>query len=276
MSSARFGRVFLTMFCLVWLMACAHSDETISAEGSQKVLVTDQIGFDFADGVNLPADTEENQRVFTMPNFRVGTGANRILIVGIQFELQGSKAIVDKVVVSGVTFGGQALTLIPGSEIQFSWKHIGIEITYKVLVYYLINPPSGSQDITVTYAGLVPSGNVGAISLYNAKQTAPLVLTTNTQNKKKKVIITKVTTKNDGAWVVDMVGCNHKSDLKPQTEDHVLRFSAQEFAGGKSSLVGGTLPVPTAGEVTLHWAMTNRYNRLAHVAVEISPEPVTQ
>ena len=272
MSSPRYALYVLTVFGLVGVMACAHTDETNQVGfDSARVLATDQIGFDSADGVKLPGDTTEKQRVFTMPNFRVGAGANRILIVGVQFELQGSRAIVDEVMVYGVTCGGQELTPIPGSEIQFDWNHKGTIITFEMVLYYLINPPAGSQDITVTYAGLVPSGNVGAIALYNAKQTAPLVLATHTQAKKKKAIITKVTTKSDGAWVVDMVGCNHKSDLKPQTEGHILRFSAQEFSGGKSSLVGGTLPVPTAGEVSLHWAMKNRFNYLSHVALEISP-----
>lgn len=271
MNSAGYGRAFLVMLCVVWVMGCAHSEQPISAEGTQRVLSPNQIGFDFADGARLPVETKQEQRVFTMPDFKVGTGANRILIVGIQFELQGSSAIVDEVVVSGVRYGDYELSRIPGAEIQFSWNYKGTDITFEVLLYYLLNPPSGSKDITVTYAGLVPSGNVGAISLYNAKQAVPLVLATNKQNKKKKEIVTQVTTKNDGAWIVDMVGCNHKSNLKPQGKGHILRFSAQEFSGGKSSLVGGTLAVPKAGDVTLHWAMTNRYNRLVHVALEISP-----
>jgi hypothetical protein len=271
MNSPRYSLVVLTIFCATWVMACAHSDKpTQIGFDSARVLATDQIGLESAEGTRLPVDITDKQKVFTMPNFKVGTAANRILIVGVQFELQG-KTAVDKTMVSSVTCGGHELTLMPDSKIQFSWNYKGIEMTFEVALYYLINPPPGSQDITVTYEGPVPSGNLGAISLYNAKQTAPLLLATNKQNKKKKEIITKITTKNDGAWVVDMVGCNHKSNLKPQTEGHILRFSAQEFLGGKSSLVGGTLPVPTAGEVTLHWAMTNKYNYLAHVAVEINP-----
>ena len=269
MNLPRYGLVVLTMFCLVWVMACAHSDKTVNGEGMQRVLETDQIGFDFADGVRLPEDWSDEQKVFTLQNFKVGTGPNRILIVGVQFELQG-KASVDNTMVSSVTCGGHELTLMPGSEIQFSWIWKGTQITLKVVLYYLIDPPSGIRDITVTYAGPVPSGNVGAISLYNVKQTAPIVLAINHQSKRKKEIITKVTTKNDGAWVVDMVACNHKSDLEPQTEGHIRRFSAQEFLGGKSSLVGGTLAVPAAGEVTLHWAMT-KHNRLALIALEVNP-----
>ena len=270
MNSPRYGLVVLTMVCLVWLMACAHSKEpTQIGFDSARVQATDQIGLEFAEGVRLPEDWSNKQKVFTLQNFKVGTGPNRILIVGVQFELQG-KASVDNTTVSSVTCGGHELSLIPGSEIQFSWIWKGTQITLKVALYYLIHPPSGSRDITVTYAGPVPSGNVGAISLYNVKQTVPIVLAANHQSKRKKEIITKVTTKNDGAWVVDMVACNHKSDLEPQTEGHILRFSAQEFLGGKSSLVCGTLPVPTAGEVTLHWAMT-KHNRLALIALEVNP-----
>ena len=301
MNSPRYGLVVLTMVCFVWLMACAHSKEpTQIGFDSARVQATDQIGLEFAEGVRLPEDWSNKQKVFTLQNFKVGTGPNRILIVGVQFELQG-KASVDNTTVSSVTCGGHELSLIPGSEIQFSWIWKGTQITLKVALYYLIHPPSGSRDITVTYAGPVPSGNVGAISLYNVKQMAPIVLATNHQSKRKKEIITKVTTKNDGAWVVDMVACNHKSDLEPQTgkpktngsgqnnwflnwwkslkesiapphksEGHILRFSAQEFLGGKSSLVCGTLPVPTAGEVTLHWAMT-KHNRLALIALEVNP-----
>jgi hypothetical protein len=60
--------------------------------------------------------------------------------------------------------------------------------------------------------------------------------------------------------------------LRPKTKGHILRFNAQETSGGKSSLVGGTLSVPNAGEVSLHWRQSKRtVNRLAHVAVEIAP-----
>lgn len=267
MNSAKFGRAFLAMACLVWLVACAHSDETRSDEGAARVLVKDQIGFDAADGTKLPEDWSEEQKVFTLQNFRVGNGPNRMLLVGVQFELQGNAA-ADKTMVSSVAYGGRELTLIPGSEIQFSWKWKGIDVWLKVALYYLLDPPSGSHGITVTCTGPVPSGNVGAISLYNTKQTIPAVLANNHQSDRKKEIMTQITPKTVDAWVVDFIACNHKSDLEPQTKGHIRRFSAQEFVGGKSSLLGGTLPVTAAGETTLHWAM-GKYNRLAHIVLEI-------
>ena len=267
MNPARFGRAFLAMLCLVWLVACAHSDKTSSGEGASKVLVKDQIGFDFADGIKLPEDWNKEQKVFALKNFNVGNGPNRILIAGVQFELQGNAA-ADNTMVSSVSYAGRELTPIPGSEVQFSWMWKGTEIWLKAAIYYLVDPPSGSHDITVTYTGPVPSGNVGAISLYNTKQTIPIILANNHQIDRKKEIITQITTKTGGAWVVDFIACNHKSDLEPQTKGHIRRFSAQEFVGGKSSLLGGTLPVSAAGETTLHWAM-NKHNRLAHIVLEI-------
>jgi hypothetical protein len=174
-------------------------------------------------------------------------------------------------VISSLTYGGRALTLIPGSAVQLSSMWRGKEYFLKVSVYYLVDPPSGKHDITVTFAGKVTSGNVGAISLFNTKQVAPLNLVTSKQENQKK-IITQITTTNDGAWVVDIVGGGHKSKLRSKGKGHVRRFNSQETSGGKSSLLGGTLTVPSAGEVTLKWAQSKRtINRLAHVAVEIAP-----
>jgi hypothetical protein len=140
-----------------------------------------------------------------------------------------------------------------------------------VALYYLLNPPSGENDITISFAGPVTSANAGAISLFNVKQTVPMNLVTNRRKNQKK-ILTHITTQKDGAWIVDIVGCGHKSKLKPQTPDHIQRFDTQENSGGKSSLTGGTRPVPTAGEVTLLWAQPRRsINRLVQIAVEIDP-----
>ena len=251
-------------------MACAHSGETISGEGTQTVSAADQVEFDFADGASLPVVSPVEMNALTLKNFRVGTGKNRILIVGVQVE-EGGKENLNDMVISSIKLGNRALTLLSGSEAQLSSMWRGKDYFLKVALYYLLNPPTGENDITVSFAGPVTSANVGAISLSNAQQTAPVNLVTNKQENQKK-IVTPITTKSNGAWVIDIVGCGHKSKLKPETQDHTQRFNAQEESGGKSSLLGGTLPVPAAGEVALHWAQPRRsINRLVHIAVEISP-----
>ena len=270
MKSKRYLFAIPLALCLIYLAACASSSETVIKQGTKGVPAAGQIQFDFADGESLPVVQNVQKQSFAIKEFRIGTGRNRMLIVGVHVEEKGRENVGDMGIAS-VTCGGRELTLMSGSEVQLSEMWRGDEYFLKVALYYLINPPSGTHDIKVSYAGPVRSGNVGAISLYNAQQAAPLTLVTNKQMKQTK-IITKITTKKDGAWVVDIVGCGHKSKLHPKTQDHIRRFNTQETSGGKSSMVGGTLPVLKAGEVTLHWAQYARtINRLGHMAVEIAP-----
>ncbi len=269
MNSKTYFAIF-TVCCLVGVMACAQSGKSIRGEGTPNVSAAAQVEFDFADNASLPVVSPVEMNVLTLDDFRVGTGKNRILIVGVQVEEGGVENVAD-MVISSVKMGNRALTLLPGSEVQLSSVWRGKDYFLKVALYYLLDPPSGENDITVSFAGEVTSANVGAISLSNVQQTAPVNLVTNKEENQKK-IITHITTENNGAWVVDIVACGHKSKLKPRTPDHTLRFNAQEESGGKSSLLGGTLPVPAPGEVVLNWAQSKRsINRLAHIAVEISP-----
>jgi hypothetical protein len=269
-NSKKFLCSILAANCLFWLMACAYSSLTTTAEETKGVSASDGIQFDFARSASLAVISPVEKEVLTLKNFQVGTGTNRMLIVGVQVE-EGGKENIGDMVISSLTYGDRTLTLIPGSEVQFSSMWSGKEYFLKVSLYYLLNPPSGKHNITVTFAGPVTSGNVGAVSLFNTKQAAPVNLVTSKQNNKKN-ISTQITTKNDDAWVVDIVGGGHRSKLRPRGKDHVRRFNSQENSGGKSSLVGGTLFVPFAGEVTLKWAQSRRMiNRLAHVAVEIAP-----
>ena len=270
MNLKRFLIAMMVTMSLMSLMACAHSVDTPAGDETMGVQAGVEIEFDYADEASLLVISPVEKQVLSLKDFEVGKGKNRILIVGVQVEEGGSENVGD-MVISKITCGDQTLMLLPGSEVQLSSMWRGKEYFLKVAVYYLIHPPSGEQDITVTFAGPVTSANIGAISLSNAKQTAPVNLITNKQSKQKK-IITPFTTRNDGAWVVDIVGGGHKSKLRTKTKGHIRRFNAQETSGGKSSLIGGTLSVPTAREVSLHWRQSKRtVNRLAHVAMEIAP-----
>ena len=270
MKSKRFIFATPLAICSIYLVACASSTDSALKEGTKNVPSPSEIQFDYAAGASLPVSSHQQKQTVAIKNFQVGSGRNRLLIVGVHVEEMGAENVND-MVIAGITFSEHELTLLPESEIQLSEMWRGDEYFLKVALYYLINPPSGTHDIKVTYAGPVRSGNVGAISLHNAQQAAPVTLDTNMQKKQKK-IITKITTKNDGAWVVDIVGCGHKSKLRTKMKGHTRRFNTQEKTGGKSSMVGGTLAVPNAGEVTLHWRQPLRtINRIGHMAVEIAP-----
>ena len=269
-NDSKYSFTIITAICLLGLMACAHSGSTPTGTETKGAPAASAIQFDSAGSASLPVISPVEKEVLELTNFKVGSGPNRMLIVGVQAE-EGGKENIGDMVISSLTYGDRALSLIPGSEVQFSSMWRRKEYFLKVSLYYLLDPPSGKHNITVTFAGPVTSANVGAVSLFNTKQASPANLVTSKQNNQRK-INTPITTRNDGAWVVDIVGGGHKSKLRTRGKGHVRRFNAQEKTGGKSSLLGGTLPVPSAGEVTLKWAQSTRLiNRLAHVAVEIAP-----
>ncbi len=261
---------------LTGLIACAHSGSAPAKKEAEAAVARAKIEFDYVDSASLAVVRGVEKEVLTLKNFQVGAGRNRMLVVGVQAEERGMENASD-MGISSVSYGEHALTMVPNSEVQISsiWFKDNTEYFLKVALYYLLNPPSGKHDITVTFAGPVTSGNVGGISLFNTDQTVPVNLVTNQKSNPsgKKEIVTKITTRNNGAWVIDFLGCGkRKSRLQNLTKDYMQRFEAMESTGGKSTLVGGTMFVPIAGEITLHWVQRRwTVNRLAHVAIEIAP-----
>lgn len=87
----------------------------------------------------------------------VGTGANRLLVVGVAIRNAGKT-------VTSVSYGGQALTFLQARN-----NHDG---AVRVEQWYLGAPPSGTGTITVSLSG---SAKVvgGALSLAGADQVSP-------------------------------------------------------------------------------------------------------
>src|SRR5262245_17067003 len=70
----------------------------------------------------------------------VGTGANRILIVGLSTEDTSSTVLN----VSSITYNGVAMTAVTGSAAT-----AGTSTLDKTQLFYLLNPPSGAHTISV-------------------------------------------------------------------------------------------------------------------------------
>jgi hypothetical protein len=87
----------------------------------------------------------------------VGSGANRLLVVGVSIRNAGN-------VVSGVSYAGKALTFLQARN-----NHDG---AVRVEQWYLVAPPSGTGNVTVTLSG---SAKVvgGAVSFIGANQVSP-------------------------------------------------------------------------------------------------------
>ena len=114
------------------------------------------------------------------------TGSDRILFVGC-FATAGD-------VVTGVTYGGVAMTLVA--------KHVaGSEYEY---LYYLIAPATGTNDISISWTGSTILRGHG-VSYTGAKQSAqPDAFGTDSETS-SNTISTSLTTIADNSWVLMMV-----------------------------------------------------------------------
>ncbi len=134
-----------------------------------------------ADGGNNSGSTTSLAYSYT-----VGNGPNRLLVV----NLIGDTSADD---ISSVTYAGTSMTLIGKVQAPSNnWQY----------VYYLLNPPSGSNNVVIT-AGSPHYLISQAASWYNVKQSAqPDAFTTNTAPATNTSITTSLTTVANGSLVV--------------------------------------------------------------------------
>lgn len=88
----------------------------------------------------------------------VGNGRNRILLVGV--GTRGNSVV-------GITYAGLALTLAKASTVYD--QCVGY-------IYYLVNPPIGSNTISVDMSGTAATV-MGALSLFNVDRVSPIYTT---------------------------------------------------------------------------------------------------
>ncbi|MHC4738551.1 MAG: beta strand repeat-containing protein, partial [Planctomycetota bacterium] len=188
----------------------------------------------------------------------VGTGSDRILIVGIAGE-DGDES---DLIISSVTYGSANMTFVSGSS---ATGGTGV-FKMKTELYYLLNPDSGTDTVTVTYSAPVTSRCGGTISLSNVKQqTAEAVATS--ANESTNNISTNITTQTDGAWVVDVVGCGSSGSFTTTAAGMTERFDVTTI---DSSGAGSTKPVASAGSTTMSWEHTGA-NRMALSVAAFAP-----
>src|SRR6267143_5395218 len=96
----------------------------------------------------------------------IGNNPNRLLVFGASTTsyYAGSGPIIT---VSSVQIGSVPFTKIVSKSSAYPWD---------AEIWYLVNPPTGNQIITVTYSQTSPNGATiqEAISLYNVDQNSPI------------------------------------------------------------------------------------------------------
>lgn len=92
----------------------------------------------------------------------VGSGSNRLLVVGIPTRSGANN------VPTGVTFNAVAMTLFPASGFTSSGRFLN------ACWYYMINPPTGTFNIIVSFTGTTTGGAVYGLSLTGVDQATPI------------------------------------------------------------------------------------------------------
>jgi hypothetical protein len=189
----------------------------------------------------------------------IGSGSNRILVVGVAIE-----DCDDYPSVTGITYNGQSLTHIDSGQV-ISGNGCG----GRAELWYLLEaalPSAGGYSVVVSTSGTFDELVAGAISLENVAQQAPEASNSNS-NDALTAISTNITTLTDGAWLVDVVHSgNETGDFVPnggQTERY-------QQISGSSTGAGSTNEVLTAGSTSAGWTSVGA-NRLAHVVAAFAP-----
>jgi len=166
----------------------------------------------------------------------VGMGNNRILIVGTAHR-DGNRSV------ASVTYGGTALTSIGAQN--------GAGNQNQATLWYLINPPTGTANISVSLSG---SSDVtaGAASFTGVNQTTPLGTLNSLSGTSTTASV--VVSSAAGEVVIDAVAANGDAvSLTAAGGQSVLWNTGTGTAGG--NVLGGSSNRPGASSVTMSWTL---------------------
>lgn len=115
---------------------------------------------------NATAQSTTSGTVYTLASYTPAAGNNRILVVRVHALRTADDTA--NVAVSGVTFGGVALTE------AVTIRHTSTSRVYRTAIWYLINPAGSAGDIVVTLSNPAASAIIAADTLTDAAQTSPV------------------------------------------------------------------------------------------------------
>ena len=191
--------------------------------------------------------------------------SNRVLVVGLSTE-RGTT--LEHCSASGVTFGPQTMTRVPGSFAASSTSQF-----VSTELWYLLNPTVGAGTITVTFADSQTGGIMGgAVSLAGVLQAAPEAVAALGGTDLTGAFSLAITTATNGAWLVDVVGNASSTSTFTPGGGMVERWDQRLINSASMSQAGATRPVATSGIVTDTWTASSG-NRKSHSVAAFAPAP---
>jgi len=145
----------------------------------------------------------------------VGSGSNRILVVGVAINADGIPQI------SGISYGSSSLTALPTSAPNW------------IAMYYLLNPPIGTRTVTVTFDMIPPrSVSAGSISYFNVATVGSTSSETDVST-----LATVAVSSNAGDLVVDILSAGYGALPPALGPGQTLRWQESTF-GAMSDKIG--------------------------------------
>ncbi len=185
----------------------------------------------------------------------VGTGSNRILVVGLAMEDTSSTDIV----VSSVKYNNIAMSHVSGSDNVVA----GYE---KTDLWYMLNPPSGQHAVLATFAGLVRYKTCGAVSLANVAQQAPIAVAVNGLTISGTSISSTIDVPTASSWVVDVVGSGGGGDFTETAAGMNRRWRQKTSSSSGAS----STKASSGGVTTLSYSNTVS-GRISHSLAAFAP-----
>jgi hypothetical protein len=135
-------------------------------------------------------------------------------------------------------------------------------------VWYMLNPPSGSHPVVVSFAAGGSGVEAEATTLYNIDQTNPIGGFTTNQLLAASSISTTLTGTNAGQGVFDAVMARGDWGFPTpgvgQTQLYVQPTSARNVGSFRQGIAGST---------TMSWTSPGNPSDLNHVVIAFNPEP---
>lgn len=183
-------------------------------------------------------------------NHTVGASlVNGILVVKIASR---GASVNSDLAITGITYNGVALT----KAIDRNSADSPASNTLSTEIWYLVNPPSGTHSVAVTFTGTVTTSVGYASSAQNIDQTNPVDVTGGSNaNGQASPDTTSVTTVNPNSLVFDVI--YNKIGTALTRETHQTLVSTETLPSGGGDTADASYKVaPLAGSNSMSWTFS--------------------
>ena len=194
----------------------------------------------------------------------IGSGANRLLVVG--FAVEGATDAAAQI--TGVTYNSVAMTSVRTDD-----TNGGTGFTALSGIYYMDEanlPSAGTYNIVISTSSADELSG-GGVSVTGAGQTGPEANNGANNPSSGSTSSVGITTSTDDAWIFDAVASGNAitfTETSPQTQ-------RWEQTASSSGGAGSTKTLASAGATTMEWTFVGTSNRDAISAAAWAPAPTT-